>query len=211
MMPAYTFIASAHAVCNAGLSPFLVEVDPATLMLTPQIARSALAQAPERPAAILVVSAFGAPPDFDAWADFEKEIGIPVVFDAAAAISAIPGRVRAQPVCVSLHATKCLGIGEGGAIFSSDETFLKRTAAMTGFGFMGISRVSEIRGGNFRISEYAAAVGLAALAEYPNKSDTYRSLSDSYLTRLAGRAVQTQAGVGADVAHDDIQYHPPGS
>ena len=107
LMPAFTFIASAHAVCNSGLTPYLLDVDPSSLTLTPEIAAAMLDSVPGPVAAVLVVSAFGAPPDLGAWADFELAYGIPVVFDAAAALTALSGIGR-QPVCVSLHATKTL-------------------------------------------------------------------------------------------------------
>ncbi len=51
LMPSYTFIASAHAVCNAGLEPFLLDVEETSLVLTPWIAAAALASLPEPPAA----------------------------------------------------------------------------------------------------------------------------------------------------------------
>jgi dTDP-4-amino-4,6-dideoxygalactose transaminase len=195
LMPAFTFIASAHAVCNAGLTPFLLNVNSDTLELTPEIVTIALPNLPTPPVAVLVVSAFGAPPDQKGWADFEERHGIPVVFDAAAATTALSGIGR-QPVCVSLHATKVLGIGEGGAILCADTTVTERATAMTGFGFLGADRVSAIRGGNYRISEYAAAVGLAALQALPQRVDTLRLLSNAYRARLQGRAARLQHGAG---------------
>lgn len=195
IMPAFTFIASAHAVCNAGLTPYLVEVDPKTLVLTPAIAEAALRSAPARLAAILVVSAFGAPPDLAGWAAFSKQYDIPVVFDAAAAVTAIEA-VGAEPLCVSLHATKVLGIGEGGAILSSDPDFTARTTAMTGFGFLSTARISDLRGGNWRLSEYAAAIGLAALDALPQRLVALRGLAMQYRTLLEGKASRLQAGAG---------------
>ncbi|RZL68537.1 MAG: degt/dnrj/eryc1/strs aminotransferase [Variovorax sp.] len=198
LMPAFTFIASAHAVCNAGLTPYLLEADPATLTLTPQIAEDALRSIKEPIAAVLVVSAFGAPPDLVSWAAFEARHGIPVVFDAAAAVTSLSS-VGAQPVCVSLHATKVLGIGEGGAIFSSDERFIEEATAMTGFGFLGAGeRVSTLRAGNYRISEYAAAVGLAVMDGLAQHIQALRDLTAAYERRLRGKSAQLQDGVGRD-------------
>jgi dTDP-4-amino-4,6-dideoxygalactose transaminase len=118
-----------------------------------------------------------------------------VVFDAAAAATALSG-TGAEPVCVSLHATKVLGIGEGGAVLTSDPALATRMTAMTGFGFLGAPRVSAIRGGNWRISEYASAVGLAALDALPEKLRTLGRLAAGYRTRLAGRRTRLQDGAG---------------
>ncbi|MFX1762830.1 DegT/DnrJ/EryC1/StrS family aminotransferase [Paraburkholderia sp. A1RI-2L] len=196
LMPSYTFIASAHAVCNAGLTPYLLDVSEQTLTLTPELARAALRELDEQPAAVLVVSAFGAPPDQAAWQAFEEETGVPVVFDAAAATTSIKS-VGRQPLCVSLHATKALGIGEGGAILCSDKELIERASAITGFGFLGAERVSAIRAGNYRISEYAGAVGLAVLDALPERLAELQRLTDGYRARLdSGKRSRLQEHVG---------------
>lgn len=195
IMPSYTFIASAHAVTNAGLEPYLVDVDEGTMMLTPTIALEAIERLTEAPAAVLVVSAFGAPPQVAAWEAFEEQTGIPVVFDAAAAAASMKV-VGHQPQCVSMHATKVLGIGEGGAIFSTDADLIDRTTAMTGFGFSKETRLSVIRGGNYRISEYSAAVGLAVLANLENNVANLRRLTFAYLERLQNLDIHVQKGIG---------------
>ena len=197
LMPSFTFVASAHAVVNAGLEPFLLDVEEHSLVLTPRIAEAALRHLPEPPAAVLVVSAFGAPPDIAAWEAFEEKHGIPVVFDAAAAVTSLRA-VGHQPLCVSLHATKVFGIGEGGAILSTDAGLVDRTTAMTGFGFVGAERVSTLRGGNFRISEYAAAMGLAVLRGIEAKIERLRHLGALYARELAGAPCRLQDGAGTD-------------
>jgi dTDP-4-amino-4,6-dideoxygalactose transaminase len=196
-MPAYTFIASAHAVTNAGLEPFLADVDERSLAITPSIALQAMRAMPTAPAAVLVISPFGMPPDLPAWEAFERQTGVPVVFDAAAAAACIR-TANHQPQCVSLHATKVLGIGEGGAIFCSDEDLIARTTAMTGFGFAGPERVSSLRGGNYRVSEYAAAIGLAALAELDTTITRLQKLTTVYAEGLKHMDMRLQDGVGTE-------------
>lgn len=196
-MPAYTFIATAHAVANAGLTPYFLDVDEHSFMLTPEIVRRALVDGSVKPAVILVVSAFGAPLDVDHWEEFGDECGIPVVFDGAAAITSVT-RVGKSPICVSLHATKTLGIGEGGAVLTSDQGFCNRVSAMTGFGFAGSERLSQVRGGNYRISEYAAAVGLAALDALPSRVLRLMTAAATYRDELHNKKATMQAGMGRD-------------
>ena len=199
IMPSFTFIASAHAVCNAGLEPFLVDVEESSFVLTPAIAIAALRHMPTPPAAVLVISAFGAPPDVRAWEDFEAEHGIPVVFDAAAAATSLR-TIGHQPLCVSLHATKVFGIGEGGAVITTDAALADRLVAMTGFGFAGVERVSSLRGGNYRISEYTAAVGLAVLAGIDAKEARLLALGARYAEALRNSPCRLQPGAGTDWA-----------
>jgi dTDP-4-amino-4,6-dideoxygalactose transaminase len=195
MMPSFTFIASAHAVCNAGLEPFLLDVDEGDFVLTPAIAAAALASLPSPPAAVLVISAFGAPPDVRSWEVFEEAHGIPVVFDAAAAATSLYA-IGNQPLCVSLHATKVFGIGEGGAVITTDAALGDRIVGMTGFGFVGAERVSSLRGGNYRISEYAAAIGLAVLAGIDAKEARLLALGTRYSEALRNSPCRLQPGAG---------------
>lgn len=199
LMPAFTFIASAHAVCNAGLEPVLTDVEEARFTLTPALAEAAMAELPEPPAAVLVVSAFGAPPDVAGWEDFEAKHGVPVVFDAAAAVTSLR-RIGRQPLAVSLHATKVFGIGEGGAVITTDAALADRLAANTGFGFVGTDRVSAERAGNYRISEYAAAVGLAVLAGIDAKEQRLLHLGGLYAEALRNSPCRLQEGAGTEWA-----------
>lgn len=119
------------------------------------------------------------------------------MFDAAAATLNLT-YVGAQPVCVSLHATKALGIGEGGAILTTDTDLVAQTTAMTGFGFSASSRVSEVRGGNFRISEYDAAVGLAAFDGLDARIRQLREASLAYVEGFERIGVRMQPGFGTE-------------
>lgn len=195
LMPSFTFIASAHAVCNAGLTPFLADVDADTLVLTPALAERAMRRLSTPPAAVLVISAFGAPPDVEGWEAFEREHDVPVVFDAAAAATSLR-RIGRQPLCVSLHATKVFGIGEGGAVITTDRELAARIESMIGFGFASGSRQSDLRGGNYRISEYTAAMGLAVLQEIDAKEAALRRLGSDYAAALAGSSVRLQQASG---------------
>jgi dTDP-4-amino-4,6-dideoxygalactose transaminase len=197
VLPSWTFIATAHAVANVGLSPYFTDVDAETLALTPEIAARALQANPGDVAAVIVVSPCGAPVDVGAWEAFEAEHGVPVVFDAAAAALNLR-HVGAQPLCVSLHATKAFGIGEGGAIITSDAAMVEAITAMTGFGFSAGSRVSQMRGGNYRISEYAAAVGLAVLDGVDARIARLREVSLAYVAGFERIGVPMQAGFGHD-------------
>jgi len=164
-VPAWTFVATAHAAIQAGLTPWLLDVDPDTWMLDPAAVREALKHAPGKVAAVIPVSAFGRPLDLEAWAAFRDETGIAVVADCAAGIDALD---RAPvPVTVSLHATKALGIGEGGFVATEDPDLAERLREETNFGFR-TPRLSESAATNAKVSEYAAAVGLAALDAWPN-------------------------------------------
>lgn len=163
-MPAWTFAATAHAAVRAGLVPWFLDVDPETWMLDPDAVKAELARAPGRIAAIATVAAFGRMPDLQAWAALREETGVPVVLDAAAAFDTLTE--APVPAAVSLHATKVMGVGEGGYLATQDPGLVDRIRQLSSFGFRG-SRVAQVCATNAKMSEYAAAVGHAALDAWP--------------------------------------------
>ena len=125
-MPAWTFVASAHAASMAGLVPYFVDVDPETWALDPNKLFDEIARAPASVGAVMPVMPFGLPLDIAVWEAFRSRTGLAVVIDAAAAFdSLVPGTV---PSVVSLHATKVLGAGEGGFVISTDAVHSGRSA-----------------------------------------------------------------------------------
>ncbi len=71
---------------------------------------------------------------------------------------------------------------------------------MTGFGFVGAERTSSLRGGNYRISEYSAAMGLAVLRGINAKEGRLRALGATYAAALAGSVCSLQPGAGTQWA-----------
>ncbi|HLY79887.1 MAG TPA: aminotransferase class I/II-fold pyridoxal phosphate-dependent enzyme [Caulobacteraceae bacterium] len=164
LMPAWTFVATAHAAIVAGLTPYFVDVDPQTWMLDPAATRDAIAAAPAEVGAVMPVAAFGRVPDLAAWRELADATGLPVIVDGAAAFDAL--RSAPVPVTVSLHATKGVAAGEGGYVACEDPGFVEKVRALAAFGFHG-SRISQTPATNAKISEYAAAVALASLDAWP--------------------------------------------
>jgi len=93
-----------------------------------------------------------------------EETGVPVLLDAAAAFDA--AHEASLPTVVSLHATKALGIGEGGFVASRDPAVIADIRRRSNFGFDG-SRDASLAGCNGKLSEYGAALGMAALDTWP--------------------------------------------
>jgi dTDP-4-amino-4,6-dideoxygalactose transaminase len=181
--PAWTFAATAHAILAAGLTPYLVDVDPHSGALTPDIAARACHGAPGEVAVVVAVAPFGAALNAGDWAGFRASTGVPVVWDAAAGFDALePGDA---PAVVSLHATKVLGVGEGGLVICRDESVIADIRRRSNFGFAG-SRDASVAGFNGKMSEYTAAVGLAALDLWPLLRSEYANVLAYYRTALAG-------------------------
>ena len=194
MVPSWTFAATGHAIQMAGLTPWLVDVDPASWALKASMARELLPEAPGPVSVVMPISPFGQPIDFSTWELFRAETGIPVVIDAAAMFDTI--RAGSIPAVVSLHATKALGVGEGGFVVTTDRSFVQEIQKRSNFGFWG-SREATARSGNGKLSEYAAAVGLAGLDQWTETRADFARVGRAYAAEFAGQSsVALQDGFG---------------
>lgn len=187
-VPSWTFVATAHAVRMARLTPWLVDVSAGDGELTPDGLAAQLSAAPGPVAAAIPVSVMGRPLDAGKWKAFEAMTGVRILIDAAAGFDT--ARDASSPIMVSLHATKALGIGEGAFIATEDEALAQRIRALTNFGFLG-DRISRHVATNAKLSEYAAAVGLAALELWPEVRAKYIAVARRLRMSLAdeGRVI----------------------
>jgi dTDP-4-amino-4,6-dideoxygalactose transaminase len=195
IMPSWTFTATAMAAIAAGLVPYFVDVDPESWAITPDIVHDAIATAPGRVGAVIPVIPFGCPSNGDVWDAFAESTGIPTVIDAAAAFDS--WKPTRQPAMISLHATKILGVGEGGMVISTDPRILRKVRTCANFGFDG-DRDSRMVAINGKMSEYHAAVGLAALDAYLSTRKAYCDVASAYAEGFRGLySLFPQPGFGA--------------
>jgi dTDP-4-amino-4,6-dideoxygalactose transaminase len=194
VLPGWTFIASAHAVRLAGLVPYFVDVDARTWAIDAASTADLISRAPAQIGAMMPVVPFGQPIDLAAWDRFRATTGIPVVIDAAAGFdSLVPSET---PTVVSLHATKALGIGEGGFVVSTDQSLIKEIRTRANFGFSA-ARTAVVPAMNAKLSEYHAAVGLAALDEWPQARAEWAAVAGAYRRALLeSNRVRFQNGFG---------------
>ena len=190
LMPAYTFVATAAAVEACGYRPYLLDVDPQTWAL--KAADLTGHAALDRAGVVVPVAPYGRAIDQREWQAFQARTNIPVVIDAAAAFEALlaaPQCTGTIPVTLSFQSTKAFSSGEGGAVVWSDTEGLLRVARSLNFGFL-YKRESTSAGLNGKMSEYHAAVGLAALDGW----DETRQLNQT--VAMAYRASATASGIG---------------
>jgi dTDP-4-amino-4,6-dideoxygalactose transaminase len=181
LVPAWTFAATGHAIELAGLLPWIVDVDIDSWALEPGGALEMLDKAPGLVSAVMPVSPFGAPVCADEWEKFRERTKLAVVIDAAAAFDST--QASSIPTAVSLHATKLLGLGEGGFIIATDPKYVEEIQKRANFGFWN-SREATVRSLNGKMSEYAAAVGLAALDTWKETRADFARVASSYRAGL---------------------------
>lgn len=180
LVPAFTFVATATAVLRAGHVPVLADVDEHTWLLTPDIARAACNAT--RIDAVLPVATFGMPHDMLAWRQFERDTGLPVVIDAAAAYGSQWLQGAQGTLVFSLHTTKSLPAGEGGLIVSTHPGLAARVRQLSNFGInldpaasVPMGTLASL-GTNAKMSEYHAAIGLISLQKWELSAQERRVL-----------------------------------
>jgi dTDP-4-amino-4,6-dideoxygalactose transaminase len=210
LLPAWTFIASPLAAHAAGLVPYFVDVDAGSWAIQAESFADALASVPGEIGAVMPVAPFGQPIVTAEWDAFRARTGIPVVIDAAAGFDAVT--VGEVPVVVSLHATKVLGIGEGGFVVSRDTDLIQRIQTFVAFGFYG-TRDAQVMGFNAKMSEYHAAVGLAGLDAWPETRAALAGRAKAYRDAFgASNYLRLQQGFGETwVANTCVVELPAGS
>lgn len=201
VVPGFTFVATAVAAQQCGYQPWLADIDPESWQLTPEC----VMQIPvlDEVGLVIPVATMGRPVEQAIWQEFSARTGIPVVIDGAAEFEALlvhPSRYLGDvPVALSFHATKSFGVGEGGAVVSSDAEWVMRASRALNFGFHG-SRDSRSASTNGKMSEYHAAVGLAELDGWDAKLQAMISVAQRYMAAFASFGLAGSLHVTPDVA-----------
>ena len=132
------------------------------------------------------VAVFGCALDTVAWDKFTEDTGLPVLIDAAGAFGN-QGVGCTTGAVFSLHTTKALAAGEGGFVACHDPGFARAIRIASNFGYDHENPhhgTIEQAGTNAKLSEYHAAVGLAALAAWPEQSARRIALATAYAAGL---------------------------
>lgn len=183
IMPSWTFVATPASAISAEMTPYFIDVDDKTWALDPDRVRQEIKKIKGVIGAVIPVAPYGKAIDLMAWAKFSSETSIPVAVDAAAGFDAFrEAKFNHIPVVFSLHATKVMGIGEGGFIVSRDHGLMRHVQEQTNFGFY--TRHISNAGINSKMSEYTAAVGLAAMDTWPEHRKRWEGLINRYLDLL---------------------------
>jgi dTDP-4-amino-4,6-dideoxygalactose transaminase len=176
VIPNFTFPATLDAVLAARCIPVLCDISASSLEMCPH----ALGRICEHfeVAAVLPVRSYGFVRDFSPIIDVARSMGVPTIIDGAAALGGSQVEVAPDVTEVlSLHATKSLGIGEGGAIFSHQNRGPAVRSALN-FGLQPDRRFGY--GINGKMTEIQAAVGLAQVPQAERMIAGRRAMADWY-------------------------------
>lgn len=195
LLPSWTFTATAQAAVAAGMTPIFIDVDVDSMQLTSKIINKLPHEILDQVSVVLMVAPYGAPLDTSGLQNDCLKYGFDILCDCAAGFESVKA-VEFHTV-ISLHATKTFGIGEGGLLLSPSSEFVAETKAYSNFGFRD-SRQSKQLGVNAKLSEFHAAVGLAALDLWDSTRSTYYLKAQKYLELSKNKSWYLQKGWGSD-------------
>jgi dTDP-4-amino-4,6-dideoxygalactose transaminase len=185
----FSFVASANCLLYEGARPVFCDVDPVTLNLDPAAAEAA---AGERTKGILPVHIFGYPaamPELEALA---SRHGFGILEDACEALGAVDaegGRVggRGNLATFAFYANKQMTTGEGGMIVPRDPDEATRLRSERNQGrAIDMDWLDHDRlGFNYRLSDLAAALGVAQVEKLDSLLERRAALAALYGQRLA--------------------------
>lgn len=185
ILPAFTFIASAHAVCWEGATPVFADIDPQTHSICPESVRSLVTK---NTTAIMGVHLWGNPCNVEKLQKIADAHKLKLLFDAAHAFHCkhngkMVGNFGDCEV-FSFHATKFFNTFEGGAIATNNDQLAEKIRLLKNFGFAGRDRVIHL-GINAKMSEVAAAMGISMFGCISDISEKNRANYQAYHARLA--------------------------
>ncbi|ASR42833.1 aminotransferase DegT [Xanthomonas citri pv. mangiferaeindicae] len=189
--PGFTYIATAEAAAVLGARPVYVDINPLTCNLDPASLEAAIGP---KTKAIIPVSLYGQCADYDAINAIADRHRVPVIEDAAQSFGATyKGRKSCNLTTIattSFFPSKPLGCyGDGGAIFTSDETLatVMRQVARHG----QTRRYYHVRVGvNSRLDTLQAAILLAKLEVLDDEMAARQQVAQRYGQLLADSRVR---------------------
>ena len=181
----FTFFASATSVLHTGARPVLVDVREDDFTIDVDLVEAAITP---RTRAVMPVSLYGQPADMPAIEAVAERHGLAVVEDAAQAHGAAIGdRCSGSwgAGAFSFYPTKNMTTGEGGMVTTADAELAGRMRLLREHG-MKVRYHHDIVGYNFRMTDLAAAIGLAQLPKLAGFNERRRAIAARYDAELRG-------------------------
>jgi dTDP-4-amino-4,6-dideoxygalactose transaminase len=186
VVPSFTFIATANAVCMVGATPVFADVDPVTMCVSAATIEPVLSRAT---AAVIAVHLYGHPAPVDELAQLCARHDCALVEDAAQALGT---RWRGHHVgtqgalgTFSFYPTKAMTTGEGGMVTTNNEALAARIQLIRSHG-MRARHDHIIIGTNQRMTDMAAGIGRVQLARVEPANVARRANAEVYSRALAG-------------------------
>ncbi|MBX3181905.1 MAG: aminotransferase class I/II-fold pyridoxal phosphate-dependent enzyme [Polyangiaceae bacterium] len=188
----FTFAASANAVTYLGATPVLVDSEPRTWNIDPDLVAEELPRAAQRgelPKALIAVDLYGQCADYARLQAACAPYEVPIIEDAAEALGA---RYHGAPAgsfgalsAFSFNGNKIITTSGGGALCGSSQELILRARALASQAREPFPHYEHREVGyNYRLSNLLAAVGRGQLRQLSSRVAARRAHFERYVTEL---------------------------
>lgn len=208
IVQSFTFCASTHPVTYLGATPVLVDSEPDTWNIDPDlledVIKDRIAKTGKKPAAIVPVALYGMPYKADKIMDIADKYGIPVVEDAAEGFgSRYQGRVIGtfgKYGVLSFNGNKMITTSGGGALITgSDDEWREIMMYATQYRESYPYYQHEKIGYNYRMSNICAGIGrgqMTVVDEHLAHHKHVQKLYEELFKDVKGVTVHSQPATG---------------
>jgi len=200
IVPAATFVATATAVILVNAIPIIVDIDPVTHNMNPDLIE---AKVTDRTKAIIVTHVWGLPAPMDKIVEIARRRSLFVIEDCAHALfSTYKGRyvgTFGDVGSFSFQMSKQMALGDGGMAVTNDEKVRDELALHAGA--PTFHSVAHGLHWNYRITEVTAAIGLAQLQRAPEYVAGLQAVARLYDDAVAGCDWITLQRAGPEAVH----------
>ena len=212
IVQSFTFCASTHPVTYLGATPVLVDSEPDTWNIDPELLEEAIkdriAKTGKKPAAIVPVALYGMPYKADRIMEIANKYGIPVVEDAAEGFGS---RYKGQVLgtfgkygVLSFNGNKMITTSGGGALITANddewrEIMMYATQYRESYPYYQHEKI----GYNYRMSNICAGIGRGQMTVVDAHLEHHRHVQGLYEQLLAdvkGVTVHKQPDVRCKMA-----------
>jgi len=206
----FTFASTTQAIVRNGLEPVFCDINPDDCTIDPEKIESLIT---EKTSAILPVHVYGNICRVREIDTIAQRYGLKVIYDAAHAFGvSVDGKNAAEfgdASMFSFHATKVFHTIEGGAVAYRDPALAEKFYSLKNFGINEEGDV-VLAGGNAKMSEFQAAMGLCNLRHLKDEIGKRRLAAERYDERLGGvkglRIFKTSKGVTSNYAYYPVLF-----
>lgn len=197
IVPAFTWVTSAHCAEYCGAKVVFADVEPDTFNIDPRALEAAVTP---RTKAVVVVHLFGLAAKMNEILSITRQRGIQIVEDAACAVgttySGKPVGCIGDIGCFSFHPRKVITTGEGGMVTTNHESVALLVKSQRNHGATGLPKdvadpskpyvMSTFNnlGYNLRLSDIQAAVGCAQMGKLDGLLDERSAIALRYTEML---------------------------
>jgi len=206
----FTFASTTHAIVRNGLEPVFCDIDPDNYTIDVRKIETLIT---DKTSAIVPVHVYGNVCDVERIDKIAKKHGLKVIYDAAHAfgetINGIGIGNFGDASVFSFHATKVFNTIEGGAAAFKDNGLRKKLDGLKNFGITGFECVEYI-GGNAKMNEFQAAMGLCNLRHIDSEIEKRKAVSERYFERLSNikglKLCKPQPGIKSNYSYFPVVF-----